>query len=113
MRKSERAQQVWQVLVSAAYNRQVLTYGILAKLIGMGPGTLARPLGCVMNYCEKNGLPPLTVLVVRKRTGTPGSGLETVKPRHTDEQRERVFRHNWFARLPPSAKHLQAAGDGF
>jgi alkylated DNA nucleotide flippase Atl1 len=113
MTKSERAQQVWQVLVSAAHNRQVFTYGILANLIGMGPGTLARPLGCVMKYCEQQGLPPLTVLVVGKKTGTPGSGLETVDPRHKDEQREKVFQYKWFIRLPPSAEHLEAAGDGF
>jgi hypothetical protein len=33
-----RAIQIWQVLISAAHNRQVLTYGIVADLIGVGQG---------------------------------------------------------------------------
>lgn len=106
MTKAERAQQIWQVLVSAASNRQVLTYGLVADRIGMGPGTLAGPLGCIMNYCEREDLPPLTVLVVGKGRGTPGHGLATVTPSTQDREREAVFAFNWFSRLPPTSKQL-------
>lgn len=38
MKREQRAQQIWQVLVSAAQNHQIITYEELSALIGMGPG---------------------------------------------------------------------------
>ena len=54
MKSSERGLQIWTVLCGCALNRQTITYKQLADLIGMGAGTLARPLGHVMKYCDKN-----------------------------------------------------------
>src|SRR5690349_16166324 len=98
MRRAQRAAQIWQLLVGAAQHRQVLTYEIVADLIGMGPdgkgaGTLAQTLGLIMEYCHAKGLPPLTVLVVNKISGQPGSGLRTIKEIHSD--REKVFAYKW------------------
>ena len=107
MKREQRAQQVWQVLTSAARNRQILTYELLAKAIGMGAGTLAGPLGCVMYYCQQRGLPPLTVLVVGKAGGRPGIGLITSKNVNID--RERVYAHNWFESVPPTETELAHA----
>ncbi len=109
MTRPERATQIWQVLVSAAHFRQVLTYEILADLIAMGPdgtgaGTLAQPLGLIMDYCKAKHLPPLTVLVVNKNTGQPGRGLTTIEELHTD--RERVFDYKWLAMKPPQVAEL-------
>lgn len=109
MTRAERATQIWQVLVGAAHHRQLLTYQILAGLIGIGPegkgaGVLAQTLGLIMRYCEANGLPPLTVLVVNKETGQPGKGLRTVQELHTD--RERVFTRKWLRMRPPQASDL-------
>ena len=109
MKREERAQQVWQVLTSAAHNHQIITYGRLAELIGMGPGTLAGPLGCIMYFCEQQGLPPLTALVVQKRGGRPGQGLTSVNPKEIDEQRQKVYACWWFRRLPPSAQDFAEA----
>ena len=37
-----RALQIWQILISAAHNRQILTYGMLARMLGYeGAGVLA------------------------------------------------------------------------
>src|SRR5438094_246183 len=99
MTRVEQALQIWQALVCAAHHRQVLTYELVADLIGAGPvgkgaGTLAHPLGVVMRYCEAKPYPPLTVLVVNKHTGQPGKGLSTIKELHTD--REAVFNYKWF-----------------
>jgi len=107
---TERAAQIWPVLVAAAHNRQVLTYEILADLIGMGPpgkgaGTLANPLSIIMRYCDENDLPPLTVLVVNKTTGEPGKGLIAIKELHTD--RERAFRYRWYHMSPPQIDDLK------
>jgi hypothetical protein len=98
MKRSERAVQIWQILISAAHNRQILTYKLVGKHTGMGAGTQAQTLGMIMRYCDRKGLPPLTSLVVKQSTGRPGTGLTTVVD--LDNDRERVFAHNWFRHLP-------------
>jgi len=70
---ASRAVQIWQILISKAHNRQTITYGILADLLGFkGAGVFAYKLNHIMNFCIQNNLPHLTVLVVNKETGKPG-----------------------------------------
>ncbi len=90
--------QIWQILISAAHNRQILTYKIVGKFTGMGSGTQAQTLDMIMRYCKRNALPPLTSLVVKKTTGRPGAGLTTVVD--LDRDREKVFAYNWFGHPP-------------
>lgn len=99
MTRSERAMQVWQILISSANNRQTLTYGQVADYLGFdGAGVLAQILGCIMRYWESKSLPPLTCLVVNQTTGLPGAGLTTVADLPKD--RETVYNHKWFAMHP-------------
>ena len=107
MTSAERGMQIWVVLCGCARNRQTLTYKGLAQLIGMGAGTLARPLGHVMKYCDSNKLPALTSLVVKTGGGKPGVGLTTVEQGTMDAERERVFNHNWYDGLPPTVADLK------
>ncbi len=104
MKRSARAMQIWQILISAAHNRQILTYTIVADLIGMGSGTLAQTLDMIMRYCKRNNLPSLTSLVVNKNTGQPGEGLTTLVELNRD--RERVFEYNWFGHPPVQISDL-------
>jgi len=97
----ERAVQVWQVLLSAADQRQTLTYGRLAERIGLGPNLLAQPLGMVARYCVMRRLPPLTVLVVQADVGRPAEGFTWASD--IDFAREAVYRHEWYVLKPPSA----------
>jgi hypothetical protein len=106
MKRAERAMQIWQVLISAAHNRQTLTYDMLGKLIGMGANVLAQTLGCVMDYCKRNGLPPLTVLVVRRDTGEPGTGLTTAEDLNRD--RESVYAYEWYKMPPVQVQDFEA-----
>lgn len=118
MDRSQRALQMWQVLISAAHNRQILTYERIADLVGIGragKGAIAvgRYLGVLMSYCDENGLPPITALVVKKGSGKPGSGLETLS-HYPDRDRERVFAHDWFKMKPletcdlvPHVRHVK------
>ena len=100
MTRSERALQIWQVLLGLAYNRQTITYEKLAELIGMGNISvgLTQPLVLLMNYCKENNLPPLTILVVQKYTGIPGQGLTTIEDLNKD--REDVFNYEWYKLKP-------------
>jgi len=102
-----RASQIWQILVCKASNRQTLTYGQLADLLGFeGAGTLAHFLGHIMYYCIQNDIPPLTVLVVNQDTGLPGEGLINAD---LNADRERVFSFDWFGLVPPTPEKFSAA----
>lgn len=102
-----RALQIWQILIAKAHNRQIITYGILADMLGFkGAGVLATPLGHIMYYCQQNELPPLTVLVVNKNTGLPGEGLIGAD---LNADRERVFQYDWFGVYPPTPEELRTA----
>jgi len=103
-----RALQLWQILIAKAANRQVTTYGELERIVGYkGSGVFAQTLGHVMHYCQQNGLPPLTALVVKKKTGLPGHGLTTRKD--LDAGREEVFSYEWFKLVPPAPTQLRDA----
>ncbi len=67
-----------------AVQRQTVTYQTLATLLGLPTqgnamsNAVSQVLGDVFAFCLRAGLPPLTVLVVRKRgtdKGIPGPGF--------------------------------------
>lgn len=72
MNTSQRALQIWQILIGAANNRQVLTYGIVDKMVEMPLIALSQPLDLISKYCDNNDLPPLTLIVVQTERGKPG-----------------------------------------
>jgi len=107
MNTYERALQIHQVLVSAAHNRQTLTYSLLGKAVGLPARSLGHHLLHIANYCERNKLPPLTVIVVQTGGGHPGSGLSQLE--NLDRARESVYRHDWFKMRPLTAELLRAS----
>lgn len=104
-----RALQIWQILIAHASNKQLLTFGELAKIIGFdGAGVLAHPLGYIMDYCQYYELPPLTSIVINQVTGSFGDGLVTVNEYETvDLARLDVFYFQWYKLLPPSIEELE------
>lgn len=108
MTRSERAMQIWPILVAAAHNRQTLTYGDLAQYLEFdGAGVFAQMLDRIMVYCDKKALPPLTCLVVNQGSGLPGSGLKTAEDLPRD--REDVYSKNWYAMYPPQIADFEEA----
>ena len=105
-----RAVQGWQILVNEAMHRQTITYEGLSRLMygKYAAGVLAAILGHIAFYCRDNGLPPLTIIVVGKEPGKPGDGIP-VDPAKTDEERERVYQHDWYNVYPPSESDLAAS----
>ena len=105
--QEHRGLQIWLILVGKAANRQTVTYGQLAEIMGFkGAGILAPMLGHVMFYCQQNELPPLTVLVVNQDTGLPGEGLIGAE---LNADREKVFRFRWYDLRPPAPEELASA----
>ncbi|MDP1769039.1 MAG: hypothetical protein Q8L74_09590 [Nitrospirota bacterium] len=106
-----RAQQMWQILVAAASNRQILTYKVMAGLIGYaGPGVLGDPLAHIAYWCKKNHTPPLTSIVVNEKTGHPGKGIPVKK---ASTFREQVYAYQWFKLVPPTREELREAHDAY
>lgn len=106
----ERAVQIYQVLIAAAHNRQLLTYDIVGKLIGVPRQGLAGHLEHVLRYCERNRLPALTSICVSTRTGLPSDGFTEripATPEELQREREAVYAHGWYLDRPPSAADLK------
>ena len=103
-----RALQVYLILIGAAKNRQTLTYGALADMLGFqGAGVLAHILGHIMYWCHEESLPSLTSLVVNKESGLPGPGLSA--PADVNSERERIYEYDWYGIVPPTMEQLEAA----
>jgi hypothetical protein len=103
----ERALQAWIILVSAAKNRQTLTYEGLSILMyrKKAAGVLDKILGHIAYFCMDNDLPALTSIVVGKNRGTPGQDIP-VDRAELDKLREAVYNCDWFDLHPPSTKRL-------
>jgi hypothetical protein len=107
---SVRAVQAWQILVGKAKNRQTVTYEDLSELMfeKKAAGVLAKILGHIAYYCKENNIPPLTVLVLEKETGKPSHGIP-IDSATIDEEREKVYRRDWYNIYPPSGAEFAAA----
>jgi hypothetical protein len=107
---SVRAVQTWQILVGKAKNRQTLTYQDLSRLMYRrdAAGVVAAILGHIAFYCVDNALPPLTSIVVGKDSGKPGAEIP-INPAAIDQEREKVYRYDWYDVYPPSKDELAAA----
>jgi hypothetical protein len=105
-----RALQAWQILVSAAMNRQILTYQLLSEKMYGKPasGVLDKILGHIAFFCKDNKLPPITAIVVNKGKGKPGKAIPTNLTK-IDENREKVYQTNWFDIIPPTPKQLETS----
>ena len=107
MTREQRAQQLWSILVLAASSRQILTYEIVGQACGLPPPSIGDFLRPIQQYCQENGLPPLTSIVVQKHTGLPGEGfiaVENIPLAHT-----KVFETHWLDHPAPSEHQLADA----
>lgn len=105
MNTYQRAIQIYQVLIAAAYQRQTLTYEMVGKRVGVATVGVGKHLYHLKAYCEQHALPPLTVLVVHTGGGAPGSGFGD----HTnaDAEREQVFAYEWYKHQPLTEADLR------
>lgn len=69
MTVNERAAQVAPLLVYAAKHRHIITYDEVWYSTGMNMSGLGKVLEVIKDVCEKNDLPPLTMIVVKKYEG--------------------------------------------
>jgi len=113
MRESQRAAQLWSLLVLAARNQQILTYSTVHNLTGIATVGVGGCLGPIIHYCRDHKLPWLTVLVVNEETGLPGDAfMEAAKKEYGDKLdifvlQSRVFAYDWFKTEIPSPSDFE------
>jgi hypothetical protein len=105
MTTSERAQQLWSILALAAKNRQVLTYGIIEQATGLVRPSIGQMLAPIQSYCLKKKLPPLTILVVKDKTGIPGDGF--IAAHDIPEAQQKVFAFDWLDYGCPQTEEIE------
>lgn len=103
----QRAAQIWPILTLSATNKQILTYDFLAKLIEVPPPALGQLLEPIQSYCLIKKLPPLTILVVSKKTGLPGSGFSAVS--EIPKYQIKVFEYDWLKQGCPKSEEFAKA----
>jgi hypothetical protein len=102
-----RALQAYLILISRAANQQTIQYRQLGNMMHFGVGPiLAGPLDRIMRWCDREGLPALTTLVIEKATGLPSSGLTTVPGNNFSAEQQRIFAFDWYSIFPPTLKEL-------
>ena len=109
MKTAERASQIWAVLAWAARSRQTLTYSDVGKLIGVPPAGLGNLLEPIQSYCLLKKLPPLTILVVQKDSGLPGSGFTGATAAEFASALAAVFAFDWLEHGNPQPEKLESA----
>lgn len=107
-----RALQCWQILISKASTKSIITYGELADTIGFeGAGVFRDILGHIYYYCQHNELPPLTSIVVKHDIGLPGDGFleEGMELEEIPAKQMKVFdyKYKWFRIMPPTIEELK------
>jgi hypothetical protein len=107
MTKSERAAQIWPLLVFAASRRATLSYDLAGRLIGVPKPGLGQLLEPIQSYCILNSLPPLSVLVVSEITGMPGEGF--VAAENVPRAQAEVYAHDWLDGHAPTPNELDDA----
>jgi len=90
-----RAYKTWNILVKSAPQAKIITYEDVAKDLGTHPRAIRFVLELIQNYCLKNHLPPLTILVVNKQTNEPGEGFIAWSHDNLMEGRTKVRNKDW------------------
>lgn len=107
MKREERAQQLWSILVLAARSRQLLTYEMVATACGVPSPSVGDFLRPVQQYCAERSLPALTSIIVNKNSGVPGDGF--IAAHDVPRAQSDVFAKDWLAETAPTPDQLAEA----
>jgi putative restriction endonuclease len=96
----EYAARTWPILCRCAAEGSVITYGDLGDQIGLHPRQIGRVLSVIQDYCLERRMPPLTILIVNKRTGEPGAGFRAWDADNIENGMEQVYGYPDWLDLP-------------
>ncbi len=107
MERYEKTAQVWSMLTEAAKSSKVLYYSDIDSSNPQMVGKLY--LEPIQSYCLLKGLPALTVLVVGRATGRPGTGFIAVERGDIPSETQRCFNFDWDELKKPTPEKLTVA----
>lgn len=90
-----RAYEAWPILVDVAIKNTTITYGELAKKLGIHHRAIRYVLGVIQDYCLGEKLPPLTIVVVNQSEGMPGDGFIAWDADDLETGLAKVYGFNW------------------
>lgn len=104
---------IWSKLVKLAKTGKNCCYSdvvcsVFAKYQIPLPNEIGYLLGPIMEFCHKKKLPPLTSLIVNKKTRIPGEGLTRCKicnQRDLEKVYKRVSAYKWEKIQNPFVKY--------
>ena len=102
--QAEQAVRVWEMLVLAARNQQLLSYARVASFTGIAKEGLTDTLELIHSYCRKYNYPLLNCLVVSRATGLPAEDFPEKMDRVAMKvEQAKVFDYDWARREKPDA----------
>jgi len=94
--QEQRAFHTWEILIRCAAKNEKITYGELAKKLGLHHRAIRYALGPILEYCLLNELPPLTILIINKGTQEPGQGFFFAWDiENSADGFDKVYNFNW------------------
>lgn len=90
----QRAALAWNVLINVAKDRDFIQYKDLGRQIGIHPRAVRFVLAVIQDYCLKNHLPPITILI-GDENGVPGSGFIAWDILNLEDGKNQVYEYNW------------------
>jgi|SRR5580658_10198583 hypothetical protein len=104
------ALRLYLILICCSARRETVTYEELAQRAHQqDKGLLTPPLDLVAGWCQANGLPALTLLVVETETGEPALGVDAARKGNVAADQDKVREYDWFAIFPPRVAELTPA----
>jgi putative restriction endonuclease len=93
--QEQRAFSAWTILTKSAKNSEPITYGELARQLNLHHRAIRFILGVIQDYCMRNELPPLTIIVLNKNTGLPGDGFIAYDIENSQDGMNKVYAYEW------------------
>ncbi len=96
----------FRILVSCAMRGETITYVDLGRMVHISQLHIGKRLRPIRDYCERNKLPRLIVLVVEQHSGKPGKSYPYQRE-SIPADREAVFGYDWLDVVLPSIEELK------
>ena len=101
--QKERASIGWKILIKLAKKKNLITYGEIAVQMNIHHRTVRFFLALIQDYCLKNNLPPLTILVINKK-GKQGEGFIASNENRIQKDLLAVYGFDWESIKNPFGK---------
>lgn len=107
MNNFQRSLQFWSVLVHAARTHNVLSYEQVERMTGIPRFGQTQILANILYYCQQQGLPHLTCIVIEQATGMPAS--DDFQNLDLSAEIRRIFVYDWLSHGAPKVEDFEAA----